>query len=123
MVFQEACGCIHYDDKVYAPGSALTNAPAEVIELSKNWTQEQIMAHDATQAIQQRLMQEAEAERQRRFAEYDTHVLMYQREIRLGVAGAAEKLAAWDAYAEALRAINDTEGWYKDPQWPVKPEV
>lgn len=66
---------------------------------------------------------QAEATRQALFAEYDKHVLQYQREVRLGIAGAEDRLAAWDAYAEALRAINDTEGWYKDPQWPVKPEA
>ena len=65
----------------------------------------------------------AEAIRQALFAEYDKHVLQYQREVRLGVAGAVERLAAWDAYAEALRAMNDTPGWYKDPQWPPKPEI
>ena len=48
--------------------------------------------------------------------------LLNQREVRLGVAGGAERLAAWDAYAESLRAINDTEGWFRDPQWPEKPE-
>ena len=64
----------------------------------------------------------AEAQRQTLFAEYDKHVLQYQREVRLGVAGGAERLAAWDAYAESLRAINDTEGWFRDPQWPEKPE-
>jgi len=64
----------------------------------------------------------AEAQRQALFAEYDKHVLQYQREVRLGVAGGAERLAAWDAYAEALRAMNDTEGWFRDPQWPEKPE-
>lgn len=65
----------------------------------------------------------AEATRQALFAEYDKKVLQYQREVRLGLSGAEERLAAWDAYAEALRAINDTEGWFRDPQWPVKPEV
>ena len=65
----------------------------------------------------------ANAQRQALFAEYDKKVLQYQREVRLGVAGGAERLAAWDAYAEALRAINDVEGWYRDPQWPTKPEV
>lgn len=65
----------------------------------------------------------AEATRQALFAEYDVKALQYQRKVRLGVAGGAERLAAWDAYAEALRAVNDTEGWYKDPQWPQKPEV
>jgi len=69
------------------------------------------------------LGERAETERQRRFADYDTHALMYQREVRLGVSGAAEKLAAWDAYAEALRAINDTPDWYLSPQWPTPPEV
>ena len=64
----------------------------------------------------------AKAIRQELFAEYDKKALQYQREVRLGVAGAEEMLAAWDAYAEALRAVNDTEGWYKDPQWPEKPE-
>ena len=66
---------------------------------------------------------QAEATRQALFAEYDKKVLQYQREVRLGLVGAEEMLAAWDAYAEALRAINDTDGWYKDPQWPPKPEV
>ncbi len=64
----------------------------------------------------------AEAQRQVLFAEYDKHVLQYQREVRLGLVGAEDRLAAWDAYAEALRAVNDTEGWFRDPQWPEKPE-
>ena len=64
----------------------------------------------------------ARAKREELFAEYDKKVLQYQREVRLGIAGAGVKLAAWDAYAEALRAINDTEGWFRDPQWPEKPE-
>jgi hypothetical protein len=66
---------------------------------------------------------QAETQRQALFAEYDKKVLQYQREVRLGIVGSEERLAAWDAYAEALRAINDVEGWYRDPQWPVKPEV
>jgi hypothetical protein len=66
---------------------------------------------------------QAEATRQALFAEHDKKVLRYQREVRLGVAGAVERLAAWDAYAEALRAVNDTPDWYRDPQWPTKPEV
>ena len=66
---------------------------------------------------------QAEATRQALFAEYDKKVLQYQREVRLGLVGAEDRLAAWDAYAEALRAMNDTEGWFRDPQWPVKPEV
>lgn len=65
----------------------------------------------------------ARAKREELFAEYDKKVLQYQREVRLGVAGAVERLAAWDAYAEALRAVNDTPDWYKNPQWPPKPEV
>ena len=65
----------------------------------------------------------ARAKREELFAEYDKKVLQYQREVRLGIAGAEERLAAWDDYAEALRAINDTEGWYRDPQWPLKPEA
>ena len=66
---------------------------------------------------------QAEAKRQALFAEYDKKVLQYQREVRLGMTGAEARLAAWDAYAEALRAINDTDGWYRDPQWPLKPGV
>ena len=66
---------------------------------------------------------QAEAKRQALFAEYDKKALQYQREVRLGIVGAEEKLAAWDAYAEALRAINDTDGWFRDPQWPPKPEA
>ena len=64
-----------------------------------------------------------EAKRQELFAVYDKNALMYQRLVRLGVEGAAEKLAQWDAYAEALRAVNDIEGWFRDPQWPQKPEI
>lgn len=71
----------------------------------------------------EQLEQAALARREVLFAEYDKKVLQYQREVRLGVAGAEEMLAAWDAYAESLRAINDTEGWFRDPQWPPKPEV
>jgi hypothetical protein len=26
-------------------------------------------------------------------------------------------------YGKALRAIDDTPGWDKDPQWPLKPEA
>ena len=66
---------------------------------------------------------QAEATRQALFAEYDKKVLQYQREVRLGIAGAEARLAAWDAYAEALRAVNDIEGWFRDPQWPQKPEI
>ena len=69
------------------------------------------------------MQSQAEAQRQALFSEYDKKVLQYQREVRLGMTGAEARLAAWDAYAEALRAVNDTEGWYKDPQWPVKPEA
>lgn len=128
MIYQEACGCIHFEDeegnlKVCAPGQSLDGMPLEVIEFAKNWTPEQIAGHDATAIIEQALAAQAEAQRQALFAEYDTKVLQYQREVRLGLVGAEDRLAAWDAYAEALRAINDTEGWYKDPQWPVKPEA
>ena len=69
------------------------------------------------------LLQAANKQREHLFSDYDAHSLMYQRGIRLGVAGAAEKLAAWDAYAEALRAVNDTPDWYLSPQWPTPPEV
>lgn len=65
----------------------------------------------------------AEAQRQALFAEYDVKALQYQREVRLGIAGAEARLAAWDAYAEALRAINNVDGWYLNPQWPQKPEI
>ena len=65
----------------------------------------------------------ARAKREELFAEYDKKVLQYQREVRLGLAGAEERLATWDAYAEALRAVNDTPDWYRNPQWPTKPEV
>jgi len=75
------------------------------------------------QPTDEELKARAEAQRQALFAEYDKKVLQYQREVRLGVAGAVERLAAWDAYAEALRAVNDTPDWYRDPQWPVKPEA
>lgn len=69
------------------------------------------------------MQSQAEAQRQALFSEYDKKVLQYQREVRLGVAGGAERLAAWDAYAEALRAVNDTPDWYRNPQWPPRPEV
>ena len=126
MIYQEACGCIHFEDeegnlKVCAPGQSLDGMPPEVIEFAKNWTPEQIAGHDATAIIEQALAAQANAQRQKLFAEYDKRVLQYQREVRLGVVGAVERLAAWDAYAEALRAVNDIEGWFRDPQWPVKP--
>ena len=63
------------------------------------------------------------AKREELFAEYDKKVLQSQREVRLGIVGAEARLAAWDAYAEALRAVNDIEGWFRDPQWPQKPEI
>jgi hypothetical protein len=69
------------------------------------------------------MQSQAEAQRQALFSEYDKKVLQYQREVRLGMTGAEARLAAWDAYAEALRAVNNTEGWFRDPQWPPKPEV
>ena len=126
-MYKEICGCIHYDDatgaeKICVPGQSLDGLPQEVIELARTWTAEQIAGHDATAIIEQALAAQAEATRQDLFAEYDKKVLQYQREVRLGIAGAEERLAAWDAYAEALRAINDTDDWYLNPQWPTPPE-
>jgi hypothetical protein len=128
MIYQEACGCIFFEAeegnlRVCAPGQSLDGMPPEVIELAKNWTPEQIAGHDVTVQIKKALEEQAEATRQALFAEYDKRVMQYQREIRLGMTGAEARLAAWDAYAEALRAINDVEGWYRDPQWPQKPEI
>jgi len=65
----------------------------------------------------------AEAQRQALFAENDKPLMMYMRRMLAGDETARAGFEACNAYAEALRAINDTEGWYKDPQWPQKPEV
>jgi len=65
----------------------------------------------------------AEATRQALFAENDKLLMMYMRRLLAGDETARAGFEACNAYAEALRAINDTEGWYLNPQWPVKPEV
>ncbi len=65
---------------------------------------------------------QAEAQRQVLFAENDKQLIMYMRRLFAGDETARAGFDACNAYAEALRAINDTEGWYKDPQWPEKPE-
>jgi len=79
------------------------------------------------QPSEEALESQAEAQRQELFAEYDHMVdALDNRHRRKNITDAEydEKLAALDAYAEALRAANDTEGWYKNPQWqPPKPEV
>jgi hypothetical protein len=67
-----------------------------------------------------------EAIRQELFAEYDHMVdVLNNMHRRKDITDAeyGEKLAALDAYAEALRAINDMPGWYLNPQWPPKPQV
>ncbi len=128
MIYQEACGCIHFEDeegnlKVCAPGQSLDGMPPEVIEFAKNWTPEQIAGHDATAQIEKALEEQAEAIRQSLFAENDKPLMMYMRRLLAGDETARAGFEACNAYAEALRAINDTEGWYRDPQWPQKPEV
>lgn len=68
----------------------------------------------------------AEAQRQALFDWYDHTVeILANQHRRKDITDAEynEKLAVLDAYAEALRAINDTPDWYKNPQWPQKPEV
>ena len=65
----------------------------------------------------------AEAIRQALFAENDKPLIMYMRRLLAGDETARAGFEACNAYAEALRAINDTEGWYRNPQWPTKPEV
>jgi len=64
----------------------------------------------------------AEAQRQTLFAENDKQLIMYMRRLLAGDETARAGFEACNAYAESLRAINDTEGWYRDPQWPEKPE-
>jgi len=129
MIYQEACGCVHFEDeegnpRVCAPGQSLDGMPPEVIELAKNWTPEQIAGHDATAQIEKALEEQAEATRQMLFAEYDHMVdILNNMHRRKDITDAEyeQKLAALDAYAEALRAINNTPGWYRNPQWPPKP--
>jgi hypothetical protein len=68
----------------------------------------------------------AEDTRQMLFTEYDHMVDVLNNRHRRGSitdAEYADKIAAWDAYARGLELVNDTEGWYLNPQWPVKPEV
>jgi len=66
---------------------------------------------------------QAEAIRQSLFAEYDLAVKQHTRWIALGIDKDDSKLLAWHEYARQLELINDVEGWYKDPQWPPKPEA
>ena len=69
------------------------------------------------------LQAQAEATRQALFAENDKPLMMYMRRLFAGDETARAGFEACNAYAEALRAMNDTPGWYKDPQWPPKPEI
>lgn len=65
----------------------------------------------------------AESQRQARFAEYDTAIMRLKRAERLGDPNATASIAQWDGYAVALQVLNDSPGWFRDPQWPPKPEV
>ena len=65
----------------------------------------------------------AEAQRQARFAEYDTTVMRLKRAERLGDTTATASIAQWDIYAVALQTLNDEPGWYRDTVWPTKPEA
>ena len=65
----------------------------------------------------------AEAIRQALFAENDKPLIMYMRRLLAGDETARAGFEACNAYAEALRVMNDTEGWYRNPQWPPKSEV
>lgn len=65
----------------------------------------------------------AEATRQALFAENDKPLMMYMRRLFAGDETARAGFEACNAYAEALRAMNDTPDWYRNPQWPTKPEV
>ena len=65
---------------------------------------------------------QAEAQRQQLFANYDLAIKMLSRAQRLGDATAAAKIVQWDEYAVALQAMNDEPDWYRNPQWPEKPE-
>jgi len=64
----------------------------------------------------------AEATRQALFAENDKPLMMYMRRLLAGDETARAGFEACNAYAESLRAINNIEGWFRDPQWPEKPE-
>ena len=70
----------------------------------------------------EQLKSQAESTRQSLFAEYDLAIKMLERAQRLGDATAAAKIAPWDEYAVALQAMNDEPDWYRNPQWPEKPE-
>ena len=65
---------------------------------------------------------QAEATRQALFAENDKQLIMYMRRLLAGDETARAGFEACNAYAESLRAINNIEGWFRDPQWPEKPE-
>ena len=83
---------------------------------------EYVIADDAPPApTPEALEASAEAQRQALFREYDTVIMMLTRAERLGDTTAAEKIAQWDAYAVQLQELNDAEGWYLNPVWPVKP--
>jgi hypothetical protein len=63
----------------------------------------------------------AEAQRQARFAEYDTAIMRLKRAERMGDPTATAKIAQWDEYAVALQALNDVPGWFRDTVWPIVP--
>ncbi len=65
--------------------------------------------------------------REVKMAEYDVQVAQLQRDARLGK-DVAEKLAAWDAYANALVALTDVgregapwDGGGMNTPWPERP--
>jgi hypothetical protein len=66
---------------------------------------------------------QAKAQRQALFAENDKPLIMYMRRLLAGDETARAGFEACNAYAEALRAVDDTPGWYLNPQWPPKPEI
>ena len=127
----ETDGIKTYHRGSVCPGDDLTHAPDEVKALAeKEWTPEIIEAYRKTitpSLTDEQLEAQAEATRQALFAEYDHMVEVLTNQHRrkdITDAEYEQKLAVLDAYAEALRAANDIEGWYKNPQWqPPKPEV
>lgn len=52
---------------------------------------------------------------------YDPVANQLQREIRMGTSGAKEKLAEFDAWAAALQAVPEQEGFPENIEWPEQP--
>ena len=68
----------------------------------------------------------AEAQRQAEFRWYDDQVWIAMQERDRGELTQEQYdaiIAPLYVFAKALRAMNNVEGWFRNPVWPTRPEV